>query len=182
MSLLKPTVAASFCAMIFFQPAVAGAEDVGNLMLQLRQANPDNAAQITREIQLEWDKSGSASADFLLKRGRDAMERGEIDAAIEHFSALVDHAPGFTEGWVARAGAYFQADLLGPAVQDLEHALTLNPQHFEAIIGLATVFEMIGRPHDAYEAYMQVKAIHPAHPDVTNALQRLEPVVKGQQL
>lgn len=182
MSLLKLTVAAIFPALLFLQPAVAGTNSIDSLMSQLRDALPTEAARLTAEIQLEWDKSGSASADFLLKRGRDAVDRGDLASAIDHFSALVDHAPDFAEGWVARAGAYFQADLLGPAVMDLEHALTLNPQHFGAIIGLATVFEVIGSPQDAYDAYLQVKAIHPTHPDVKNALQRLEPVVKGQQL
>ncbi|MEQ9695440.1 tetratricopeptide repeat protein [Shimia sp. SDUM112013] len=179
---LKPTVAAALSAIAFLQPSVALSADLDALMLQLRDADPRDAARLADEIQLEWSKSGSATADYLLKRGRDAMERGDTTAALEHLTALVDHAPDFAEGWVTRAGVYFHAGLLGPAVHDLEQALALNPQHFEAIIGLATLFEMIDRPDEAYEAYLQVKAIHPAHPDVTEALQRLAPLVKGQTL
>ena len=181
-SFLKPIVAAGIVATAYLQPLVANAADIDTLMLQLKDADPADAARIADEIQLEWNKSGSASADFLLKRGREALERGEVSEAIEHLTALVDHAPDFSEGWVMRAGAYFHAGLLGPAVHDLEQALRLNPQHFEAMIGLATLFEMIDRPKDAYEAYRQVKAIHPAHPDVTEALKRLEPQAIGQKL
>jgi tetratricopeptide (TPR) repeat protein len=179
---LKPIVAATAVATLLLQPMVASASQLDDLLLQLRDADPTAAQIIAKEIELEWSKSGSASADFLLKRGRNAMERSEFDVAIEHFTALVDHAPEFAEGWVSRAGAYFQTGLLGPAVHDLEQALALNPQHYEAILGLAAIFEMLDQPKDAWDAYSQVKAIHPTHPDVTEALQRLEPLVKGQAL
>lgn len=161
---------------------MAGESTLDDLMAQLLEADPVTAGRIEGEIHLEWAKSGSASADFLLKRGRDALERGDLDAAISHFTALVDHAPEFAEGWVARAGAYYLADLLGPAVLDLEMALTLNPQHYDAIFGLGAIFEAIEKPTEAYAAYSQVIAIHPHHPDVPEALQRLEPLVKGQEL
>ena len=181
---LKPTVAAVLLAIANLQPLVvfAGQAELDALMLQLRESEPAEADRIAREIALEWQKSGSASADLLLKRGRDAMERGEFETAIGHFTALVDHAPDFAEGWHMRAGAYFNVGLIGPALSDLEQTLTLNPQHYEAILGLASLFEMIERPEEAYEAYLQVKSIHPNHPDVTEALERLEPMVKGQEL
>ncbi|MBR9841626.1 MAG: tetratricopeptide repeat protein [Rhodobacteraceae bacterium] len=179
---LKPTVAATFGAMTFLQPSLVRAADVETLLQQLRDADATEAAKIEREIELEWSKSGSASADFLLKRGRQALERGEVEAAIEHLSALVDHAPGFAEGWVNRAAAYFEAGLYGPAVSDLEQALALNPDHYGALLGLAAIFEMLEQHEDAWEAYTLVRAIHPTHPKVTEALDRLEPLVKGQAL
>ncbi|WP_299354204.1 hypothetical protein [uncultured Shimia sp.] len=181
---LKLTVAAILLATVIFQPTVAaaGSEQLDELILQLRDADPEEAMRLSREIELEWQKSGSASADLLLKRGRDAMERGETDAALGHFTALVDHAPGFAEGWHMRAGAYFHMGLIGPALGDLEKTLALNPQHYQAILGLASLFEMIERSEEAYDAYLQVKAIHPHHPDVTEALERLEPLARGQEL
>ncbi len=179
---LKPIVAATFGAMVFLQPAPLRAAELETLMQRLRDADASEAEKIVREIELEWSKSGSASADFLLKRGRAALERREVEAAIEHLSALVDHAPGFAEGYVARGAAYFEAGLYGPALSDLEQALALNPEHFGALIGLAAIFEMLERHEDAWEAYRLVRAIHPTHPRVTEALDRLEPLVKGQTL
>lgn len=184
MSFLKPIVAAALLATVFLQSAVAEGDEsrLSGLMDQLRTADAAEAAKIESEILLEWQKSGSASADLLFGRGQDAMERGDFAAAIGHYTALVDHAPEFAEGWVARAEAYFAAGLMGPAVLDLETALALNPQHFEAIFGLGALFEVINRPKEALEAYEQVKAIHPHHPDLPEVLQRLEPLVRGQQL
>lgn len=179
----KPTVAAAFVVWaVFGQSVAAQTAEVSNLLVELRDADPADAQKIAEKIRLEWRKSGSASADFLLKRGRDALERQDFASAIDHLTALVDHAPEFAEGWVARSSAYYQSELLGPAVSDLEHALALNPQHFEAIVGLAVVFEVIGRPKEAYAAYAQLKAIHPHHPAVTEAMQRLEQKARGPVL
>ena len=110
------------------------------------------------------------------------MEREDTGAAIEHFTALVDHAPEFATGWVERAKAYFIADLFGPSLGDLEQALALNPQHFEAIAGLAVVMESMGETDKAYRAYDRLRSIHPHHPNVSDALTRLAPEALGREL
>lgn len=178
---LKSAVTAIFVFVVFSVPLQAQ-EREAELLEQLAEASESDAARLDRELGLLWDRSGSPAMDLLLSRGREAMEAENVRLAIEHFTALTDHAPDFAEGWHMRAGAYFNVGLLGPALSDLEQTLALNPQHYEAILGLANLFEMIERPEEAYEAYLQVKSIHPHHPDVTEALERLEPVVKGQEL
>jgi len=35
--------------------------------------------------------------DLLLQRGQEAMDNEDYEAAIEHFTALTDHAPDFAE-------------------------------------------------------------------------------------
>lgn len=181
-NILKPAVAAASIALLIVTGAGADEARLDSLMAELRSASPEEASRIAADIQLEWEKSGSASADLLLSRGQKAMEAGQIQSAIEHFTALTDHAPEFAEGWVSRASAFAHADMFGPALADLEVALELNPQHFEAIIGLGAILELIDRPEDAYEAYQLVQPIHPHHPAVTEALERLEPLVQGRQL
>ncbi|MBO9479116.1 hypothetical protein J7382_16330 [Shimia sp. R11_0] len=152
-------------------------------MLQaLASAEPGQAEQLARQIRHIWDASGSASADYLLRRIRRAFETEDMGAALEHATALVDHAPGFAQGWAERARVYYMLDLYGPALGDLEQVLALNPQHFDAIMGLAVMLDEMGKPADAYEAYLQVKAIHPHQAGLTEALQRLEPQARGQEL
>lgn len=156
--------------------------DVQTLTERLRTADANDAKRIERDIRRSWSRSGSASADLLLKRGRDALRAKKLDAAIEHLTALTDHAPEFAEGWHLRASAYFQAELYGPAIEDLAQTLVLNPDHFEAIQGLGAIFEQLGDRQRAYDAYAQVLAIHPHHSGVIEAMERLEPVVMGPEL
>ncbi len=101
------------------------------------------------------------------------MAKGDFDLAIDHFTALTDHAPGFAEGFHARATAYFRAELYGPAVDDLETALSLNPDNFNAIFGLGTLFEEFGRTRRAADLYRRVLALHPHHENATKALESL---------
>lgn len=186
---LKLIVAAIVAIVMFSIPWQGGlsaqesdSRDQAALLAELADADADAAARIERQLQTLWDQSGSAAMDLLLKRGRDALETDDTATAIEHLTALTDHAPGFAEGWHTRASAYFEAGLIGPALADLERALALNPSNYNAIYGLGTVFEYLGDTDSAWEAYSRARAIHPHHEDVAEALERLRPQVKGKAL
>jgi tetratricopeptide (TPR) repeat protein len=163
-------------------PAAADLDDETALLLALKDADEVESKRVERQLQALWGKSGSPAMDLLLKRGRDALERDDSQQAIEHFTALTDHAPEFAEGWHARASAYFDVDLYGPAVADLERALALNPNNYNAIFGLGAILETFGESARAYEAYLRAQAIHPNHEDISNAIDRLRPDVEGKEL
>ncbi len=160
----------------------AGEADEAALLEALAQSDPGEAVRLDRELQALWSRSGSAAMDLLLKRGREAQEAGDLRQAIEHLTALTDHAPDFAEGWHARASAYFEAGLYGPALADLEMALRLNPNNYNAIFGLAALLEQFHDPGRAFEAYRRAQAIHPHHEEVTKALERLKPEIEGKSL
>lgn len=185
LSKLKVTVAATLAIVTISLPIEVSAADAGReaeLLQSLAQADPAEAIAIARELESAWDKSGSAAMDLLLRRGRDAMERGKLHEAIEHLTALTDHAPEFAQGWYERSRAFFAADLMGPTVADLERALALNPNDYNAIYGLGVVLEHFGDAAAAHEAYARAQAIHPHHEEVTRALERLKPAVAGKEL
>ena len=180
---LKNTVAA-FLAIVWFSLPSAAVEQVrlDRLFAQWKQVEAAEAVKIGREIVLELSKSGSSAMDLLLKRGRDALEAGEINTAIEHLTALTDHAPEFAEGWHMRAVAYSRADLFGPAIADLERALALRPRHFEAIFGLGLILEELNRPDMALEAFDRVLDIHPHYNEAIEARERLSGKTGGENL
>ena len=95
---------------------------------------------------------------------------------------MIDHAPDFAEGYHGRATAYFHAGLYGPAIADLSQALTLNPRHFRALSGLATILAETDRKQAAVAAYRAALAIHPNLEDVRDALARLETEIEGQNI
>eukprot|EP00581_Thalassiosira_minuscula_P027389 CAMPEP_0184421344 /NCGR_PEP_ID=MMETSP0738-20130409/62194_1 /TAXON_ID=385413 /ORGANISM="Thalassiosira miniscula, Strain CCMP1093" /LENGTH=105 /DNA_ID=CAMNT_0026782653 /DNA_START=1 /DNA_END=314 /DNA_ORIENTATION=+ len=98
-------IVAALAALVMFS-LPASAQDAGRLdtlFEALRAAEEKSEARrIARDIEHEFTQSGSAAMDMLLKRGRDALEAGDSLAAIEHFTALTDHAPDFAEGWHMR--------------------------------------------------------------------------------
>ncbi|WP_375228228.1 tetratricopeptide repeat protein [Roseobacter sp. S98] len=169
---LKSAVTAIFVFVVFSVPLQAQ-EREAELLDQLAEASESDAARLDRELGLLWDRSGSPAMDLLLSRGREAMEAENVRLAIEHFTALTDHAPDFAEGWHARATAYFQANLYGPALDDLQRALALNPNNYNAIFGLGVMFREFGDYERAAQAFGQVLDLHPHHENATTALEQL---------
>ncbi|WP_233141363.1 tetratricopeptide repeat protein [Haematobacter missouriensis] len=181
LSKLNPFVTAAFAAVIAF-PLHAEETVEQRLLRELR--DPQNTAwqRTESDLQREWSRSGSASMDLLLQRGRDAMETGDTQEAIEHLTALTDHAPDFAEGWNALASAYFQAGKFGPAVDDIRRTLALNPNHYGALSGLGMILEDMGYDASARDAYRAAQAIHPHQPDIEKAVERLDREMSGQVL
>ena len=162
---------------------MATAEDAPpELLDRLREASAEEAPRVVREIETVWGRSGSAAMDLLLKRGRDALKSEDYPLAIEHFTALTDHAPDFAEGFNARAEAYFRVNLYGPALDDLEVTLALNPQNFHAMFGLAVMHQEFGNLRKASRLYRRVLAIHPNHEQAKTALDYLKRDGIGREL
>ncbi|WP_407493201.1 tetratricopeptide repeat protein [Pseudooceanicola sp. MF1-13] len=180
--ILKPIVTAFAIAVpgALFAQAQGGATD--DLLQRLQDADPVDAKKIERELDLAWRRSGSASMDLLMTRGSDALEAGDVDKAIGHFSALIDHAPGFAEAWHRRAQAFYRQEEFGLAVADLGQTLTLNPNHFNAIYGLGVIFESLDKPDEAFELYSRVLEMYPTHERAIEAQERLQGKITGQTL
>lgn len=180
--LLNTVVTAGLAATVAMAVAAAPAraDEVADLLRQLADPETERWQRVERQIIAAWSKSGSPAMDLLLQRGRDALGAGETEAAIEHLTALTDHAPDFAEGWNARATAYFRAGRYGPAMADIAQALALNPLHFGALSGLGTILEETGRHPQALEVYRAARAIHPHQPVLVRAVERLERRVAGR--
>jgi tetratricopeptide (TPR) repeat protein len=163
-------------------PVLAQTDRLDALFADLAESDESSSRRIEREIWAEWSKSGSPAMDLLLQRGRDAMGEGDLEAAIEHLTALTDHAPDFAEGRNALATAYFQTGDFGPSIEEIARTLALNPRHFGALSGLGTIFEELGDDARALEAYKAALAIHPHLDNVEAAIERLQTAADGQPL
>lgn len=181
-SYLKCAVAALATSLGFLTPVFAEEAELEALFEGLRGQDAAAAVQIESRIYDIWSQSGSASMDLLLERGRKALNEGDTHLAIEHFTALIDHAPEFPEGYNARATAFFQTGQYGLSLADIQRTLAMNPRHFGAMSGLALILEEIGRPEDALEAWREVQKIHPHRDGLDEALRRLEQQVEGAKL
>lgn len=181
-TLLKYAATAICAAGLVAPAALAQPASLDELFAQLAQPDNPEWRRVESDIQREWSRSGSPSMDLLLRRGKEAIEAGDLPAAIEHLTALTDHAPDFAEGWNARATAFFLAGQAGPSLADIQRTLALEPRHFGAITGLAVILEQGGRKAEALEAYRAAQALHPNRPDLKQAVERLERAVAGTDL
>lgn len=172
-----------FAALLGLLPAAALAQPSADELLD-RLARPDlrNWEVVERQIYQAWSRSGSDTADYLLRQGRAAMEADNPDAAYDHFTALTDHAPDFAEGWNARATLLFQMGAYGQAIADIQQVLALEPRHFGALSGLGIMLEEMEDWENALAAYRAAQAIHPHRPDLNEAIDRIEQELEGRTL
>lgn len=182
----KCIVAALFLGVGFSLPLPVSAQDEQTPLDQLYQellgADEDSYARIERQIIAQWEKSGSPAMDLLLRRGQEALQEGNPDVAVQHFSAVVDHAPEFSEGYFGRATSYYAMGLIGPALSDIETTLRLNPRHFEAMRGLANIMRELERVDDALELYALILELNPQSPEARQAVDTLQVELEGRAL
>lgn len=173
------------CAVAAFlaaTPVSADETELEALFEGLKTADAAAATQIENRIYEIWSQSGSPAMDLLLERGRRALEAGDSKLAVNHFSALIDHAPDFAEGYNGRATAYFQMGSFGLSLEDIRHTLELNPRHFGAMTGLALIMEEIGHPEAALATWREVEKLYPEREGLADAKLRLERQVEGRTL
>ncbi len=140
---------------------------------ELAEPGREDWEKVEGQISGIWARSGSPAMDLLLRRGNEAMEAEDYPTAIEHFSALVEMAPDFAEGWNARATTYYLMGEFSLSMADIEHVLVLEPRHFGALSGLGFMFEAMDQPKLALEAFEAVHALNPNRPNVNEAIARL---------
>lgn len=149
---------------------------------RLAVAEEGERERIDQEIRRIWARSGSDTADLLLLRGREALEKGDHVRALHHLTALVEIAPGFAEGWNTRATAFFARGDLTLALLDIERVLELEPRHYGALSGLGIILEQIGREAEALAALREARRLNPGLPRVGDAIDRLARDVDGRDI
>lgn len=179
---IKRTVTAFALTFALSAPLTAQETDLDGLFQELIEADDATHERVANRILARFERSDSPAMDLLYRRGVEAAEEGEFGIAIEHFSALVDHAPDFAEGYHSRASAFFSVGMMGPAIDDLRQTLVLNPRHFEAMFGVGIIMEELGKTDQAAQAYHAIQEIYPLNPEAAAALARLDEQTNGQSL
>lgn len=163
-------------------PAFADEAELDTLFERLSEPELPDWETVEQDIWEKWSRSGSPSMDLLLERGREAMTDGDMQAAVEHFTALIDHAPNFAEGWNARATAFFGLEEYGLSISDIRQALALNPRHFGALQGLGRILEELEDFDNALKAYEAAADLHPHRPGLKESIERVETRVSGKAI
>lgn len=166
--------AATAIATAFFAlPAVAGKADPALFDL-LAQTEGDAWMEAETQILTAWEDTGSDALNMIQTRGENALDEGDLPAAIGHLTALTDHAPDHATGFQLRGMAFWLSGDYGPAAMDLARALELEPKHYLALTQLAVMLEEIGDKERAAEALRRSLEINPHQQDAIDAAARLE--------
>lgn len=169
-------------AALFGFPLSAQSSDTELDLLFMDLQTSEDWEPIEREIITNFSHSGSDAMDLMLERGWDAINSGDYKKAVEHLSALIDHAPEFAEAYNARATAFYLMGEPGLSIDDIREVLVRNPRHFGALTGLGFIYEEMGDIEGAVAAFSAAQSLHPNMPNVNDSLARLAPQVGGVEL
>ncbi|CAM3731525.1 tetratricopeptide repeat protein [Litorimonas haliclonae] len=145
-------------------------------------ANEDQGELIAEEIWALWLDSGSASVNFVLRRGAAAQTNGDMKLARAMYDHTLDLMPDYAEGWARSSRLALEEKNLSRALTEAAHALTLEPRHFYALWTMGNVFEQLGRNEEALEAYREANKLHPKLKSVEDRVNALRSSLEGDVL
>lgn len=149
-------------------------ERLNDLFSELkREPNERKAKQLASRIAINWSTSGSATTDALMAWAQQAMRDGRHSTALELLDQVIVLRPDFAEGWNRRATLHFAMRNHVKSMADIERTLALEPRHFGALSGMASILAARGKDEDALKIYEYVLTIYPAHQTAQKSVLKL---------
>lgn len=151
------------------------------LFAELKRATNENAAErIAGHIQREWSRSGSPTIDLLMQWAGEAMEADDSAVALDFLDQAIMLAPTYAEAWNRRATLYYGMRNFAKSMRDIERTLRLEPRHFGALVGMATILRQSGREERALDAYTRILEVYPMLRNAQQGLIELTDELTGQ--
>jgi tetratricopeptide (TPR) repeat protein len=97
----------------------------------------------------------------LLARAKALHAKGDAEAALELFGRVASDDPGNVEAQAGRGLCYLDLENWAPAEASFQAALRLEPDHADALLGLAETYRFQGKKADAIPVYERYLARYP---------------------
>ncbi len=144
--------------------------------------SPAEARGIVGAIERAWLQSGSDTADLLMQRTLQAMKKKNYKLALQLLDKMVVIEPGWAEIWNQRATARYYEDNPDGAVADIAEALSREPRHFSALVGLGLILRRANQEQMALKVFRRAVQINPQLEDIKKTIEKLELSVEGQKI
>lgn len=132
------------------------------LFAELHRTRDIAAGQsLTDRIWDIWHNTGRPETVELMLDGRRALQRQDVETALQRFNEVVKREPDLSEGWNKRATLYFVMGRYRASIADIGKVLELEPRHFGALAGLGMIYELLDQPQRALDAWRRALAANP---------------------
>jgi tetratricopeptide (TPR) repeat protein len=182
--LVRLALSLALAASLFLAPARADEftnnEALDALFAELGKASDAEAAHvIDQQIWFYWFNPTDAELARRMKQVAVIRSLGDPSGAIVLLNRLVEDYPGYAEGWNQRATLFYMLGNFDASIADCEKVLALEPRHFGALSGRATMYLLQGKRALALKDMAAALAVHPfisgrelfpelAEPEMTN--------------
>lgn len=128
-----------------------------------REPNVGKAKRLASRIAINWSSSGSSTANALMVWSQQAMRDNRHKDALELVNQVIVLLPDYAEGWNRRATLHYVMRNYVKSMADIERTLALEPRHFGALVGMASILTALGEEDKALEVYERVLSLYPAN-------------------
>jgi len=108
-----------------------------------------------------WFRGGTEAANAHLARGAEALNRHDIEEALQHLEKAIKLSPDFWEAYNQRAIAHYLAERFPESIDDCHRVIRAMPLHFGAWAGLGHSYLALGNVSEALKAYEKAIEINP---------------------
>ncbi len=184
MKAIKATLLAVLLA-VAVAPAAADQDDtrLDELFESLTDTpDPLRAQSLEARIWRIWLEHEDGAVAELMRKGVDAMQRGDRRSALEDFDQIVTIAPDFAEGWNKRATVHYLLGNYEESLADIAETLAREPRHFGALSGRGLVYSQLEDFEAALEAFEAALEVHPHMIGPRANAEALRKLLEGQRI
>lgn len=161
----------------------AQTDGVEKLLIDLkRQRDPDTAQGIAGRIFALWNRSDSATVNLLMQWADEAIDAKRNAAALDFLDQAITLEPDFAGAWNRRATLHFTMGAHRKSMSDINHVLSLEPRHFGALAGMATILGEAGRDEAALKAWERYLQIYPSDRQAQEFVTKLSEKLAGSRI
>lgn len=144
---------------------VLRAKKLDRMFVSLRMASTEQQARIIEgAIWRLWLSSDNRVINQMMQKVMASRETGDYDKTILLLNDLIAQYPDYSEGWNQRATIYYLMGNFDASVLDVAQTLKLEPRHFGALAGLASILWQQGNKELARKSLQEAIRIHPFLP------------------
>jgi tetratricopeptide (TPR) repeat protein len=148
------------------------------LLDAIRADQPSARAVARKALEYLWFNAGGPEAYRLTQAAYDASEQREFEKALALLNTLIAKFPRFAEGWNQRASVFWQLGEYEKSINDSQHALALNPNHYGAWQGIGVCRLKQGDVRDACRCLRAALKILPYDEPTRDALKSCEELLR----
>ena len=177
-----------FLILLFCGNTIADSKDRDVKLNQLfEQLKKNNNTSIAFEIEMKiWNIwSIHPTHDNLtqsLAKGSNLMSKGGFEAAYNIFSAIIESAPDWPEGWNKRATVLYLLGRYQESLKDIDEVLKLESRHFGALSGQGLVQTELKNYEKAIKSYQAAQKIYPSIRAAEVMIPQLRKLIKDEAI
>ncbi len=165
------------------EPEVSRSDRLDEYFSELkRESKPVSARRIADRIWAEWRRSESATANQLMEWANQAISDKRYFTALDLLDQIIVLTPDYAEGWNRRATLHYMMNNHAKSMADIHVVLQLEPRHFGALMGMASILTAAGSNEAALGTYLKVLDVYPAMREAQDRVSELSEELAGDEI